>query len=435
MKKKTSTTYKLAKQLIPGGSQLFSKKPDLFAPGQWPGYYSKAKGVYIWDLDGNKYLDMSIMNVGACILGYADKYVDKEVKRVIDKGVSSSINAVEEFELAKMLLKLHPWASSARFARGGGEAMSIAIRIARAHTKKDKVLFSGYHGWNDWYLSSNIQSKKNLNKFLLSGLDPAGVPKELINSAIPFDDSDINNLEKKLKEYKNKVAAIVIEPARGNEVNVNYLKKLIKIASDSNAVLIFDEITSGFRMNNGGIHLKNKIYPDIAVFAKSMANGYAMSAIIGKSKVMRSASKTFISSTNWTERIGPTAAISTIKKCIKYKVFNYNIDLGKKMKILWEKLARRHSLPIQISGIDTLPSFSFLHKDNQKMQTYFTREMLKYNILAYRQFRPSFAHNYKHLKIYEKFANKVFKKLSENKYKTLNHLDISMKSFSRLTKE
>ena len=175
---------------------MFSKKPDLFAPGEWPGYYSKAKGVNIWDLDGNKYLDMSIMNVGACILGYADKFVDKEVKKVINKGVSSSINAVEEFKLAKLLLKLHPWAGGARFARGGGEAMSIAIRIARAHTKKDKILFSGYHGWNDWYLSSNIQSKKNLNKFLLSGLDPAGVPKELINSAIPFDDSDIKNLEK-----------------------------------------------------------------------------------------------------------------------------------------------------------------------------------------------------------------------------------------------
>ena len=435
MKKKTSTTYKLAKQLIPGGTQLFSKKPDLFAPGEWPGYYSKAKGVNIWDLDGNKYLDMSIMNVGACILGYADKFVDKEVKKVINKGVSSSINAVEEFELAKLLLKLHPWAGGARFARGGGEAMSIAIRIARAHTKKDKILFSGYHGWNDWYLSSNIQSKKNLNKFLLSGLDPAGVPKELINSAIPFDDSDIKNLERKIKKYKDKVAAIVIEPARGNEVNKSYLKKLVKIADKNKSVLIFDEITSGFRMNNGGIHLKSKIYPDIAVFAKSIANGYAMSAIIGKRKIMGSASKTFISSTNWTERIGPTAAISTITKCINHKVFNHNIDLGKKMKKLWKKIAHKHGLKIQISGIDTLPSFSFLHKDNQKMQTFFTREMLRYNILAYRQFRPSFAHNNKHLKTYEKFADKIFKNLSENKYKKLNRLEVSMKSFSRLTKE
>ena len=204
METKTLRKFNLAKKIIPGGTQLFSKKPELFAPGAWPGYYSKAKGVNIWDLDNKKYLDMSIMNVGACILGYADRDVDNAVKKVISKGVSSSINPVEEFELANLLLKYHPWAKKVRFARGGGEAMSIAIRIARSYTGKEKVLFSGYHGWNDWYLSSNLQSKKNLNKFLMSGLDPAGVPKSLINSAIPFDPSNMNDLKKKLKIIEKK---------------------------------------------------------------------------------------------------------------------------------------------------------------------------------------------------------------------------------------
>jgi len=435
MKKKTLEKFNLAKKIIPGGTQLFSKKPELFAPGVWPGYYSKARGVNIWDLDGKKYLDMSIMNVGACILGYADKNVDTAVKKVISNGVSSSINPVEEFELAKLLLKLHPWAKKVRYARGGGEAMSIAIRIARSYTERDKILFSGYHGWNDWYLSSNIKSKKNLNKFLMSGLDPAGVPKSLINSAIPFDDSNIDNLKKKIKNKEKKIAAIVIEPARGNAVKERYLKELIKISKKIGAVLIFDEITSGFRMNAGGIHLLHNINPDIAVFAKSMSNGYAMSAIIGKQGVMEAANKTFISSTNWTERVGPSAAIATIKKCINKKIFRHNIKMGKTMKKIWTNLSKKYSFEIELSGLDTLPSFSFKNNDNQKMQTYFTREMLKFNILAYRQFRPCYAHKEKHLSIYEKCADKVFYKLSKKKYNELSYKSIATKSFSRITKE
>ena len=435
METKTLRKFNLAKKIIPGGTQLFSKKPELFAPGAWPGYYSKAKGVNIWDLDNKKYLDMSIMNVGACILGYADRDVDNAVKKVISKGVSSSINPVEEFELANLLLKYHPWAKKVRFARGGGEAMSIAIRIARSYTGKEKVLFSGYHGWNDWYLSSNLQSKKNLNKFLMSGLDPAGVPKSLINSAIPFDPSNMNDLKKKIKNNRKKIAAIVIEPARGSVVNKKHLKLLKKISKKIGAILIFDEITSGFRMNVGGIHLLHNINPDIAVFAKSMSNGYAMSAIIGKKDVMNAANKTFISSTNWTERVGPSASIATIKKCINKKVFNHNIKIGKAMKKIWAKLAKKHRFEIEISGLDTLPSFFFKNSDNQKMQTYFTREMLKFNILAFRQFRPCYSHKEKHLFIYEKFADKIFNKLSKKEYSQINNKSTAIKSFSRITKE
>ena len=323
----TDKKFNLAKKLIPGGTQLFSKKPELFAPGKWPGYYSKAKGAYIYDLDKNKYLDMSIMNVGACILGYADKDVDSFVKESIDNGVSSTINAIEEYDLAKLLIKLHPWSSRVRYARGGGEAMSIAVRIARTFTKRETVLFSGYHGWHDWYLSANIKSKKNLSKFLFDGLDPVGVPKNLMNSSIPFDDRNIEKLKKKIKNKENKIAAIIIEPARGNSVDRNYILELKKISKKIGAILIFDEITSGFRMNAGGIHMLHNINPDIAVFAKSMSNGYAMSAIIGKEKVMQSANETFISSTNWTERVGPSAALATIKKCINLDVFKHNINV------------------------------------------------------------------------------------------------------------
>ena len=264
---------------------------------------------------------------------------------------------------------------------------------------------------------------------------PNGVPKKLINTAIPFDDSDIISLEKKLISNKHRIAAIVIEPARGNSINTKFLEQLKKVAKKYNTLVIFDEITSGFRMNIGGIHLSKNINPDIAVFAKSMSNGYAMSAIIGKKNVMSAATNTFISSTNWTEKVGPSAAIATIQKCIKKNIFKHNIKVGKEMKKIWSKLSNKHKLKIQISGIDTLPSFNFIDKENQKMLTFFTKEMLKYNILAFRQFRPSYAHKFKHLKIYENFADKVFYKLSLNLHRTIKNKNISKKSFSRITKE
>ena len=176
--------YQSAKKMIPGGTQLLSKRPEMFAPEIWPAYYSKAKGSKVWDLDGNKYIDMSIVGIGANILGFADKDVDKAVINSVKKGVSSSLNCPEEVELANILTDLHPWADMVRYARSGGEAMALAVRVARAHTNRDIVLFSGYHGWEDWYLSSNLQSRKNLNNHLLKNLVPAGVPNSLKNNLL-----------------------------------------------------------------------------------------------------------------------------------------------------------------------------------------------------------------------------------------------------------
>ena len=145
--------YKQAKSLIPGGTQLLSKRPEMFAPDVWPSYYEKSKGVHLWDLDGRQFLDMSIMSVGASILGYDNDYVDDAVIDSIKNGSASSLNCVEEIELAENLIDLHPWFSMVRYARSGGESMSVAVRIARAHTGKENILFSGYHGWGDWYLA------------------------------------------------------------------------------------------------------------------------------------------------------------------------------------------------------------------------------------------------------------------------------------------
>ncbi len=435
LKGKGNSYYKRAKKIIPGGTQLLSKRPEMFAPDIWPSYYSKAKGCKVWDLDGREFIDMSIMSVGACILGYADDEVDNAVVKALKDGVSSSLNCYEEIQLARELIDLHPWFGMVRFARSGGEAVNIAVRISRAYTKRDIVMFSGYHGWNDWYISSNLSDNKNLDGQLMPGLKPNGIPRGLKGTSIPFEANDITSLNDKIKGKEKNIAAIVIEPARGEEAKPKYLEKLKDRAKEIGAILVFDEITSGFRMCAGGIHRKYKVYPDLAVFAKSMGNGYAISAITGSEKVMESAQSTFISSTNWTDRIGPAAALATIKKYKKNKVNQKIIASGKKVKKIWIENAKSNSLNIKVSGLPSLASFTFDYKKQTEMNTIFTIEMLKEGFLGFRQFKPSLAHTDSEISKYNKAVKKVFKIISQdleckNLISPKHHL-----GFKRLTKE
>ena len=261
--------YVRAKSLIPGGTQLLSKRPEMFAPDVWPSYYSKAKGCRVWDLEGREFIDMSIMAVGACILGYADDEVDDAVVNALRSGVTSSLNCPEEVGLAEALIELHPWFGMVRYARSGGEAMGLAVRIARAHTRRDVIMFSGYHGWNDWYLAANLADSASLDGQLMPGLQPNGVPRGLLGTAIPFDANNIDSLREKVRGKEKTIAAIVIEPARGEDAPAGYLKALRELATEIGTVLIFDEITSGFRMCAGGIHRNYGIHPDMAKTAMS----------------------------------------------------------------------------------------------------------------------------------------------------------------------
>jgi glutamate-1-semialdehyde 2,1-aminomutase len=334
-----------AKKLIPGMSQLLSKRPDRFSSGIWPGYFSKAKGVTVWDLDGNAYIDMSISGIGANILGYADPDVDAAVVNAIAKGTSSSLNCPEEVELAEILCELHPWADMARFTRAGGEAMAVAVRIARANTGRDKIAFCGYHGWHDWYLAANLGTENALGEHLLPGLDPSGVPKCLKETAFPFRYNRLDKVDKIVSEHGRELAAIVMEPTRGQEPEQEFIKGVRRLADQTGAVLIFDEISAGFRLTTGGAHLALfEIRPDMAVFSKALGNGYPIAAVIGIERVMQSAQGTFISSTNWTERIGPVAAIATIKKHRDLNVAKHLIALGEMVQKGWRNLAERHGL-------------------------------------------------------------------------------------------
>lgn len=392
--------YRRAKKLIPGGTQLLSKRPEMFLPEQWPSYYAQAKGVEVVDLDGNTYVDMSIMGVGACVLGYADPEVDSAVKAAIDNGSQCTLNAPEEVELAELLCELHPWARMVRYARCGGEAMSMAVRIARAYTRRDKVAFCGYHGWTDWYLAANLGEEDALDGHLMPGLEPAGVPGQLKGTALPFHYNRIDELKSIVDANRGSVGVIVMEPQRGHPPEPGFLEGVRDIASEIGAVLIFDEITTGFRMTTGGIHLLHSINPDIAVFAKSMANGYPMAAVIGIEEVMQAAQSTFISSTNWTERIGPVAALATIRKHCRENVAEHLISTGNLVLAGWGKIAKETGLKLHTSGLPSLSQFNLDYENELALVTLFTQTMLEKGYLAWSQFKPSYAHQGQHIEGY-----------------------------------
>ncbi len=407
--------YDYAKKIIPGGTTLFSKRSELHLPDKWPAYFTKAKDSNVWDLKGNKYFDM-FCAVGTSILGYSNENVNTSVLSNIKKGNMTSLNCPEEVYLAKKLIKHHPWASMAKFTRGGGEANALAIRIARSNTKKKKVAFCGYHGWHDWYLSSNINSKKNLDQHLMSGLNYDGIPKNLKDTSFPFPYNDFSYLTKLIS--KKNIGIIKMEVMRNTKPQDNFLQKVRNICNKKKIILIFDECTTGYRQNMGGIHLNFKVNPDLAIFGKALGSGYAINAIIGKKNIMKRAENTFISSTFWGERIGYTAALSSFKEFKRLNVFKIIEINGKMIKSFWLELSKKYNVPIKVSGSNAIPSFEFI-KNHVKNKTFLTQEMLKNKILATNLIYINIFHNKKNIKKYIKVLDKIFKDISKKNIKKI----------------
>ena len=405
--KKNRTLYKKAKKIIPGGNMFLSKRPEFFLPNAWPPYFKKAKGCLIWDIDGNKYTDMNLMGAGTNILGYANNKVDTAVTKVIRDGSMSSLNAPEEVSLAEYLIDIHPWAKMVKFARTGGEANAIAIRIARAASNRDKVAFCGYHGWHDWYLATNLQTNKNLNKHLMPSLGIKGVPKNLQDTIYPFKYNNFEEIEK-LVNHK-KIGVICMEVVRNEEPKNNFLKKVRNLATKKGIVLIFDECTSGFRSNFGGIHKLYNIKPDIALFGKALGNGYPITAIIGTEEVMKNAIGSFISSTFWSERVGPTAALTTLNEMEKIKSWDKITNNGKKLIKSWKNLSQKYNLNLTIQGLPALCSFTFTSKNSNKYRNLITQEMLKKGFLASTVVYSSICHSDSILKRYLYELEIIFK--------------------------
>ena len=369
---------------------LLSKRPEMHLPGKWPSYFSKAKGCFIWDLDGKKFIDMSIMGIGTNTLGYGNNEIDLAVKKTISRGNLSTLNCPEEVILAEKLIEINPWASKVRFARTGGEANSISIRIARAYVGKEKIAICGYHGWHDWYLSANHNSPNNLSTHLIDGLNTNGVPKNLKNTVFPFKYNDY----KKLCEIvdNNDIGVIKMEVVRNFKPENNFLSKVRELATKKGIVLIFDECTSGFRETFGGIYQKYNVTPDMVMYGKTLGNGYAITAVLGKEGVMDAAQNTFISSTFWTERIGPTAAIKTLEIMDKIKSWKLITSKGKKVQEGWKKLASKYNINIKINGIPALSSLIFDSHDHLKYKTLISQDMLSKGYLAGTLFYASISH-------------------------------------------
>lgn len=403
--------YRRARRVIPGGTQLLSKRPEMFLPEQWPSYYERAEGAEIWDLDGNRYVDMSYAGIGACVLGYADREVNAAVMEAVGRGSLTTLNCPEEVDLAELLCELHPWAEMVRYARTGGEAMAVAVRIARAKTRKSKIVFSGYHGWHDWYLAANLGTGNALEGHLLPGLEPAGVPGALAGTAIPFVFNDGAGFLEALRRAGDELAAVVMEPARSAMPEREFVELVREETRRRGAVLIFDEITAAWRQTTGGLHLLMGVEPDMAVYAKGISNGYPMAAILGRGEVMEAAQETFISSTYWTERIGPVAALATIRKHGRVKAGERLMATGSAVQEAWREAARETGLEITVSGMPPLGRFTFNYGNAQAVKTLFTQLMLERGYLASTAFYAMWAHTAEQVRGYREAVVEVFRQL------------------------
>jgi glutamate-1-semialdehyde 2,1-aminomutase len=403
--------WKRARNLIPGGSMLLSKKAEMHLPDGWPAYFSRATGCRVWDLDGIEYVDVGLMGIGTNILGYGYPSVDEAVRRVIDSGNMTTLNCAEEVYLAERLIELHPWADMARFTRSGGEACAVAVRIARAASGRETVAFCGYHGWHDWYLAANLAEDSALDGHLLPGLSPSGVPRGLKGTALPFVYNDLETLERLLSD--NEIGVIFMEVQRGSEPLPGFLEAVRRLADQSGAVLVFDECTSGFRRVLGGLHLHYGVQPDVAVFGKTLGNGYGINAIIGRREVMEAAEETFISSTFWTERIGPAAALASLDAMHDENAPARIHQIGLDVRARWTEMAQALGLAISTAGLPALGGFGLREFDPVALKTFVTQEMLAAGYLAGTVLYASIAHDSAVLDAYFESLEPVLKRVAD----------------------
>jgi glutamate-1-semialdehyde 2,1-aminomutase len=410
---KNEVLWKKSKKIILRGNSLFSKNPENYAKN-WPAYFDKAKGCYIWSIDKKKYIDFSYMGIGTNILGYSNSKIDNHVKKIINKGTMSTLNCAEEVFLSQKLIEMHPWSSMCKFTRTGAEASAVAIRIGRIYSKKNKIAICGYHGWHDWYLSVNLNGKKKLDTHLLKNLNVDGVDKNLKNSSVAFKYNDLDSFKKIVKQNKD-IGVVIMEVERFEEVKKDFLKYIRDYTKKNKIILIFDECTSGFRQTFGGLHLKYKINPDICLLGKSLGNGYPINAVIGTKQVMNMAKNSFISSTFWSDRIGPAAALKTLEIMKKERSWQKLKNLGIFFKKNFSLILNKHGISGEIIGTGSLLKFIIYKLDDNSLKKFFATEMLKEGMLASNVIYLSTVHTKTLLKKYITAINKALLKLKEMK--------------------
>lgn len=391
---RSNALYARAGELIPGGTQLISRRADQFANGVSPLYAHAAQGARFIDVDENEYIDW-VNAVGAVILGHADPVVDAAVKAQIDRGSIYTLNSPLEIELAEELCITIPSAQMVRYTKGGGEACAVAARIARGTTGRDKILICGYHGWHDWYQAANFGVDPQSGEYPFAGIEPIGVPRGLAGTVIPFVYGDLDGLAALLDEHAGEVAAIMMEPARTQMPPAGYLEGVQDLARRHDVVLIFDEVSCGWRQAIGGIQEIVGVVPDMTVVAKAMSNGYPLGAVVGSRDVMEPAARMFISSSYWSDNIGLIAALTTIRELKRRNAPDRFDEIGEKLRAVLNQALTHAGLAGRCGGLSSNPVLNLdlpAGVDARKVATLFIQEMARRRIHTYMSFKATLAH-------------------------------------------
>jgi len=364
---KSLELFEEGKKLSPGGV-MGIRRPYNFVEGEYPIYIEKGYGGHIVDVDGNDYIDM-LCAYGPIILGYDEDEINEAVKKQMDKGFCFSLVQEVQNTLEKRLIDLIPSAEMCVLAKTGSDVTSIAVRIARGYTGKSTVLRCGYHGWHDWCVEN-----------------PGGVPEEIQNLTKSFGYGNVEELENLLEENKDNAACIIITPVGHPlakpvvEPPEGYLEEVRKLAYKYNVVLIFDEIRTGFRVAMGGAQERYGVTPDLSVFGKALANGYPISACVGKEEIMKVMEKdVFISSTFLPNSLEMVAAHKCLDILEREKVVDVMYERGTKYLEDLEKIVKKHDAPVTVSGIPPMPFLTFdkVDDDYKERRTYFYTETIR----------------------------------------------------------
>ena len=362
---------RLAEAVIPLGSQTFSKSRTQYPVGVSPFFASKGSGSYLWDVDGNKYVDL-VASLAAVTLGYGDPEINKAVKRQLKKGVSLSLSSKLETVVAEKIIDLVPSAEMVRFAKNGSDATSAAVRIARHFTGRDHIISIGYHGWHDWYIGSTTRSM--------------GVPSAVQALTLSARYNDLSHVENLFQEVKGNVAAVILEPMNSVDPAPAYLESLRNFCSSNNILLIFDEVITGFRFARGGAQELFGVTPDLSCFGKGIANGFPISVIAGRREIMEGFKEVFFSGTFGGELLSLTAANVVLDKVRDNRVIPELYRVGQAIQQgLLSEISRNKYEFVNLSGN---PTWTFLNWTlssdalQNKVKTYFLQEMFKRGILV-----------------------------------------------------
>ena len=365
-----------AKRLIPKETQLITRHPTRNALGVSPIYAERAEGCRFWDVDGHEYIDMH-SGTGVISLGYCVEEIDQAAREQLAKGIVYAVNSPLELELAELFVEAIPSAEMVRYVKGGGEADCLAVRIARGYTGRDKVAFCGYHGWHDWYLAANLLDDEALNAHLLPGVPTKGVPQALKGTTLPYKYNDLDSLRSVLENNRGEMAAIILEVCRASKPEEGFLEGVRELADEHEAVLIFDEVVTGFRMARGGAQEYFGVTPDITALGKAVANGYPLAAVVGKAEVMSAVEDMFVSSSNWSEAVSLAAGIAIQKFMKRNKFVEHVWEIGKYYQEGLRRICSDVGLSINFHGYPPVSGFDFGMPDSEAVNTLLIQEFAK----------------------------------------------------------